>query len=450
MQSKTKSRKLAPHPTGRTVRSLRFPISGTSALRRFTPPEVFLIMIRNSAECPPQRSESEGSAPAHVTGTDGHAIQQDSKLCTLSHSTLRRVSRILYPSHRATLVCIDVPGHGLSDHRHRQVEYSDWRCVADVEAVREQLGWGRFHGVGHSMGCQILSMYAGTYPTRLHTLSLIDSVGPWSFPDVLHPPLLAEYVRDTKRAGAKRKPLYPTVHDALVARSKGSRIPLTYEGARVLCTRGLMEVELSGEGGDPGPVVETGPKYVMKTGGEKELTEGGQKRRGSVGKRATASTDDGDEEEEEDEEDGGEQAADGKFEKKVWYTWRTDPSLILSSGIRPSESVSVEFLKRIKCPTLVVLATEGYFVPTLQREGEDAEKQRLQTRLRGLRGGAARVVIMEGSHHLHLESRFRECGELVADFLEDHAGARARLGASGDEVAAGKIEEWVEGAVARL
>ncbi|KAJ3301637.1 hypothetical protein HDU93_006817, partial [Gonapodya sp. JEL0774] len=97
----------------------------------------------------------------------------------------------------------------------------------------------------------------------------------------------------------------------------------------------------------------------------------------------------------------------------------------------------------------IVLATNGYFIRSLRRNPPDDDAERQKSRLRKIIEGNSRVVIMEGSHHLHLETRARECGELVADFMEDRSGARSRLGWSGSEVVAGKTEEW-QSAAAKL
>jgi pimeloyl-ACP methyl ester carboxylesterase len=63
------------------------------------------------------------------------------------------------PAIRVTIVCLDLPGHGLSDHRTKDSDYADWRYALDVEACVQQLRWKRFSLLAHSMvglvGCGV-------------------------------------------------------------------------------------------------------------------------------------------------------------------------------------------------------------------------------------------------------------------------------------------------------
>lgn len=74
------------------------------------------------------------------------------------------------------------------------------------------------------------------------------------------------------------------------------------------------------------------------------------------------------------------------------FRWRTDPRLRFSSPSYLSEPQVLAFLRRIACPTLLILGSEGSLVA---REGVEA------------RYGAIRDldrVTLDGGHHLHLES----------------------------------------------
>ena len=77
-------------------------------------------------------------------------------------------------------VAIDLPGHGLSEHRSPDAKYHfiDW--VGDVMAAADALGWQRFSLVGHSMGAAIAALCAGAYPNRVKRLALLDGLGPFS------------------------------------------------------------------------------------------------------------------------------------------------------------------------------------------------------------------------------------------------------------------------------
>ncbi|KXS16626.1 alpha/beta-hydrolase [Gonapodya prolifera JEL478] len=346
----------------------------------------------------------------------------------LSHA-LRHI-----PSKRITLICLDLPGHGLSDHRHRQTEYADWRNAADVEAVREQLGWKKFYLLGHSMGGAVSSLYAGLYPTRILGLALIDNAGIWWRPTSEHPSFLRAFINDAKRAASKRKPLYASVHDALLARSKGSRIPLTYEAATVLVGRGLMEVEVETEEGVADAEAAGLSGYVIKRSDEE--TSNKEPKQVSSERARQNVEDDGME-----DGYGDDEGSRRRIEKKVWYTWRTDPGLTMGRGPMWSDAVVAEFTTRITCPTLMILADTGHWINSLRHPDAALADRQGTERFTQPNGGKARIVVMEGSHHLHLETRFSECGQTVADFFLDRDGARERLGCSATELEKAPMEE---------
>jgi pimeloyl-ACP methyl ester carboxylesterase len=56
------------------------------------------------------------------------------------------------PNLSVTIVAIDWMGHGLSDHRDRQSDYSTWRHLEDLRMIYEELGWKRAVLIAHSMG----------------------------------------------------------------------------------------------------------------------------------------------------------------------------------------------------------------------------------------------------------------------------------------------------------
>lgn len=102
-------------------------------------------------------------------------------------------------------------------------------------------------------------------------------------------------------------------------------------------------------------------------------------------------------------------------ERTRYFTWRTDQRLTISDPFPPTEAVCLELCKRIgrgRIPVLVILASRGYFVKNFR----DGQGQRWEKRLWSFAVGAedeavlegeagkggAKVVILEGGHHLHL------------------------------------------------
>ena len=73
---------------------------------------------------------------------------------------------------------IDFPGHGLSDHLPDGNWYHFIDYVVRLEEIIRELKLKTFHIIGHSMGAAVGTVYAGTYPKNVNSLTLIDGLGP--------------------------------------------------------------------------------------------------------------------------------------------------------------------------------------------------------------------------------------------------------------------------------
>lgn len=135
------------------------------------------------------------------------------------------------------LVALDLPGHGLSEHRPPGVAYHfvDW--IVDVAAAADALGWTRFGLLGHSMGASIASLVAGTLRERITHLALIEGLGPMSCAAEEAPHRLARSIE--RRAAMERK--RPRAHSDLetaVERLLQVNPSLDEGAARILVERG--------------------------------------------------------------------------------------------------------------------------------------------------------------------------------------------------------------------
>lgn len=85
--------------------------------------------------------------------------------------------------------------------------------------------------------------------------------------------------------------------------------------------------------------------------------------------------------------------------------WRSDPRLMLPGHVRTDEAVIQDWLRHIECPTLVIAAdpAPSYFRP----EVRDARLAQLRD---------ARVEVVAGGHHLHMEQP-DIVGALLREFL---------------------------------
>lgn len=74
----------------------------------------------------------------------------------------------------------DHRGHGRSFKPAH--DYSPETLAEDLNRIAQDLGWDRFHLVGHSMGARVAMVFAHRYPERIRTLTLED-MGPDVQPD---------------------------------------------------------------------------------------------------------------------------------------------------------------------------------------------------------------------------------------------------------------------------
>jgi pimeloyl-ACP methyl ester carboxylesterase len=212
------------------------------------------------------------------------------------------------------IVSLDLPGHGLSEHKRCPYHFIDW--VADVVAAADALGWEKFSLLGHSMGAGISSLVAGTVPDRVERTVLLEGLGPMTDEPEYAARRLARSLTVAARKQDKQKRLFDAPEAAAERlREAAKMLP---ESARILIERGLVQVE------------------------------------------------------------GG-------------WTWRADPRLRLESRIRLTEAQVSSFLVAIRCPVLLIEATQGWPFDAKVAEARHAKVTSLE-----------RVTVV-GHHHVHLD-----------------------------------------------
>jgi YrbI family 3-deoxy-D-manno-octulosonate 8-phosphate phosphatase len=140
------------------------------------------------------------------------------------------------------VVALDLPGHGRSDHRAPGVPYHfvDW--VVDVGSAADALGWDRFTLIGHSMGAGVASLVAGTFPSRIERLVLIEGLGAMACAPEDAPERLARSAAQR----VSRESRQPRPHDDLEAaavRLRAANQALSLEAARILVERGTRQTD---------------------------------------------------------------------------------------------------------------------------------------------------------------------------------------------------------------
>lgn len=136
------------------------------------------------------------------------------------------------------LVCLDLAGHGRSDHRNHRGAYNIWQDVGEVFAVADELGWQSFGLLGHSRGAVISMLAAGTFPERIMQLALVEGVCPQVAAERDAPQTLANSIVHIRKQSLREKRPYPTFAAAVQARENGM-FALSHEDASALARRGV-------------------------------------------------------------------------------------------------------------------------------------------------------------------------------------------------------------------
>ncbi|HDX8436419.1 TPA: alpha/beta hydrolase [Aeromonas dhakensis] len=133
------------------------------------------------------------------------------------------------------LVCVDLPGHGHSDHKATPYVFVDW--LDDLYQITQAAGWSRFVLLGHSLGALIASAYAGVFPEQVERLILLEGLGPLSQPDDAVPEQLRRAILNRSRTRERASQGFASIDEAVAARCKVADI--TPSAARLICERQL-------------------------------------------------------------------------------------------------------------------------------------------------------------------------------------------------------------------
>ncbi|MBM0569075.1 alpha/beta fold hydrolase [Aeromonas jandaei] len=135
------------------------------------------------------------------------------------------------------LMCVDLPGHGHSDHKTTSYVFVDW--LDDLYQITQAAGWPRFVLLGHSLGALIASAYAGVFPEQIERLVLLEGLGPLTQPDEAVPAQIKRAILNRSRTRERSAAGFASIDEAVAARCKVADI--TPEAARLICERQLEE-----------------------------------------------------------------------------------------------------------------------------------------------------------------------------------------------------------------
>ncbi len=138
------------------------------------------------------------------------------------------------------LYALDLPGHGLSDHNKKGADYLFSLGVQQLIELTEILGLESFHLLGHSLGAALTSLVAGVIPKKIKTLTLIEGLGPITYPKEDLPQKILHNLKMKKHRITAQKPLYKSEEEGALDRHK--KTDLSYESALSLAQRGLGKI----------------------------------------------------------------------------------------------------------------------------------------------------------------------------------------------------------------
>lgn len=137
------------------------------------------------------------------------------------------------------LLAIDLPGHGLSEHRSPDAHYHlvDW--VQDIHELLSLLPEQEVILLGHSMGGIVSSLYASSFPEKVKAFISIEAAGPLVEEASSSPEQLRKSVLSRIAIGDKQARHPQDLEQAIQARlMAGAMLP---ESAELLVKRNILE-----------------------------------------------------------------------------------------------------------------------------------------------------------------------------------------------------------------
>ena len=135
------------------------------------------------------------------------------------------------------IMALDMPGHGLSDHKSPQASYNIWDDLLDILAIADELGWDTFNLLGHSRGAMISMLLAASMPQRINALLMLDAVLPLPVSVEDTAQQLNQFLVERRQVSHKKLPGYSSIDEAVQARCKAANMNPAI--ARLIVERGL-------------------------------------------------------------------------------------------------------------------------------------------------------------------------------------------------------------------
>ena len=140
---------------------------------------------------------------------------------------------------------LEMPGHGLSEHRANSTTYHLVENVLDVLAFIAEVVETpdvKVTLIGHSLGGIVCSLVAAAAPEKIDKLILLDSLGPMTDPAEAVLDQLRKAIGKISQFKASKKTVYPTLEMAIAVRMQGIG-KVNAKAASLLVERGIESVE---------------------------------------------------------------------------------------------------------------------------------------------------------------------------------------------------------------
>jgi len=254
----------------------------------------------------------------------------------------------LLPLDKHDVIAIDFPGHGFSSKYPDGMSYKASDALVVLKRMHRHFGWqdGSMALVGHSMGAGVASMFAAIFPNLVERVALLDLIG-----------MVPTKVSKTSRATAKALNEQIQIMDKM-ASAKPPQLEHTDAVAKAFMANNLIH----GMGSITREAVET-----IMTRGLK------------------------------------------KVEGTELYTWTADFRLRIPSPFKVGLDQVEHFTEQIKCPLLVVKATDSPWYMS------EEEANRI-LHVYKTHNPNFTYVKVEGGHHVHLNEP-NKVGPVLKKFL---------------------------------
>ena len=152
-------------------------------------------------------------------------------------ATFDRLAPLL--TNHLRIVSLDLPGHGLSQHRSEDAAYAVPDAVVEVAALLHRLGWQRCTLLGHSLGAAIAAILAGTLPQHFDKLVMLEGIGPLNEePDAAPARLEGAIMEQLRRSGGSQTRVFKDLDDAAARVVQAA--PMELSSAKILLARGTQ------------------------------------------------------------------------------------------------------------------------------------------------------------------------------------------------------------------